>query len=159
QSGELLSGASVTMDGKVALKVVNTNDTPLQVQLLKLPKPGVTKQLYAIEGEVKYEGVRGTGYLEMWNYFPPIKPGMPEGAYFSRSMGDSGELGKITGTSNWRRFKLPFDRTGSTAFPTRLEINLFLPAQGTVYLSQLKLVEYNGSLKPKAAGATNVWWS
>lgn len=158
QSHELLSGVPITVDGKGVLKIVNTNDTPLQARILKLVNPAITKKLYAITGEVKYEGVRGIGYLEMWNYFPPAKPEMPEAAYFSRTLGESGDLGKLTGTSNWRRFMLPFDRTGTDARPTRLEINLFLPAQGTVFLSSIKLVEYSGGFGEMQGGKAAAWW-
>jgi hypothetical protein len=116
--------------------------------------------LYAIAGEIKYEGVKGDGFLEMWNCYPPAKPGMFEKKYFSRTLDASGELGKITGTSGWRQFTLPFDRTGGTAKPTRLEINLILPGQGTVYLGPIKLVEYEGNLGlQKPRGAAGAWWS
>jgi hypothetical protein len=113
--------------------------------------------LYAVMGEVKYENVKGDGFLEMWNYFSPLKPGMFEGQYFSRTLGQSGEMGKLSGTSNWRPFTLPFDRTGGNSKPTRLEINVILPSQGTVYLGPIKLVEYEGNLglAHKSAGA---WW-
>jgi hypothetical protein len=158
QSGQLTAGLPVTIDGRAALKIVNTNDTPLQAQFLKVLNPAITKKLYAIAGEVKYEGVRGTGYLEMWNYFPPAKPGMVEAAYFSRTLGDSGEMGKLTGTSGWRRFMLPFDRAGASGPPTRLEINLFLPAQGTVYLSPVQLVEYIGNFGGTQTDSANAWW-
>lgn len=157
QAGQLLGGTAVTVEGKAALKIVNTNDTSLQTQLMKIVKPPIAKKLYAIVGEVKYERVHGDGYLEMWNYFPPLKAGMPEGAYFSRTLGESGEMGKITGTSTWRRFMLPFDRTGTSERPTRLEFNLFLPAQGTVFLGPLKLMEYTGSLT-SARGSAEAWW-
>jgi hypothetical protein len=159
QSGQLLAGFVATVDAKAAaLKLANTNDTALRVQFLQISNPPITKMLYALVGEVKYEGVRGDGYLEMWNYFPPVKPGMREGMFFSRTLGESGEMGKITGTSNWRRFMLPFDRTGTSLAPSRLEINLFLPAQGTVYVGLLKLVEYSGTFGSAKSGAQNPWW-
>lgn len=157
QARQLLGGEPTIIDGRKALKIVSTNDTALQVQIVKLVKPPITKKLYAIAGEIKYEGVRGTGYLEMWNYFPPLKPDMPEGAYFSRTLGEGGEMGQITGSSNWRRFLLPFDRTGTSEVPTRLELNLFLAAQGTVYLGPIKLVQYSGELA-SGAGSTEAWW-
>src|SRR5690349_21842437 len=75
QTGRLLGGVATEVDGKSTLKVVNTNDTPLQVQLLKIDKPSISKKLYAIRGEVKYERARGDGYLEMWNFFPPLQAG------------------------------------------------------------------------------------
>jgi hypothetical protein len=157
-SGELLGGTPVTVDTKSAVKIVSTNDAGLRVQLLRITNPPVSKMVYAIMGEVKYENVKGDGFLEMWNYFPPLKPGMFEGQYFSRTLGQSGEMGKLSGTSSWRPFTLPFDRTGGNSKPTRLEINVILPSQGTVYLGPIRLVEYEGNLglPHKQAAA---WWS
>ena len=55
---------------------------------------------------------------------------------------------------------LPFDRTGGKTKPTRLEINVVLPAQGTVYLGPIKLVEYECDLGlQKQGGAAGAWWS
>jgi hypothetical protein len=159
-SGELLGGNPVTVDGKSALKIVNTNETGLQLQLLRITNPPISKMLYAITGEIKYEGVKGDGFIEMWNCFPPDKRGMFENKYFSRTLGESGDMGKITGTSNWRTFMLPFDRTSSKTKPTRLEINVVLPAQGTVYIGPIKLVEFKGDLGlQKQEGAAGAWWS
>ncbi len=148
----------VSLDGRSTLRVVNTTDTPLRSQLLEITNPPMMQKLYALEGEVKYVDVHGAGYLEMWNYFPPVKPGMPEAGYFSRTLGESGDMGKITGTSNWRHFRVPFDRTGASGPPTRLDIRLVLPAQGTVYLSQVKLVEYKGRFANTTGNATGAWW-
>jgi hypothetical protein len=159
QNGQLRGGEAASVDGKSALKIVNTNETPLQLQLLKIPKPPISKKLYAITGEVKYNGVRGDGYLEMWNFFPPLQSGMPEGQYFSRTLGVGGEMGKLSGTSDWRAFMLPFDSTGGSGSPTRLEINIFLPAQGTVFLGPVKLVEYTGSFASMGIASSNAWWS
>src|SRR5258706_160420 len=77
--------------------------------------------VYAIIGKIKYESVEGDGFLEMWNYFPPAKPGSPEEKYFSRTLGESGPMGKITGSSDWRVFKVPFNRTGTSNAPARLQ--------------------------------------
>lgn len=159
-SGQLLGGTPMTIDGKSALKVISSNETGLRVQLLRITNPPISKMLYAIAGEIRYEGVKGDGFLEMWNFYPPAKPGMFENQYFSRTLGESGDLGKISGTSSWRPFTLPFDRTGSIEKPTRLEINLILPGQGTVYLGPIKLVEYEGNLGlQKSGGAVGAWWS
>jgi hypothetical protein len=143
----------VSIDGRTALKIENTNDAPLQVALLTIPKPKISAQMYGLQGEVRHDNVHGDGYLEMWNYFPPDKPALPEGQYFSRTLGDSGEMGKISGTADWRPFSLPFNRTGASGSPTKLQINLILPGRGTVYLGPMKLVQY-----PAAASET-AWWS
>lgn len=134
----------VKLDDQSVYKFENTNNTPLQVQLIKIVKPELSTTAYAITGKIKYENVQGTGYMEMWNYFPPLKPGMPEGQYFSRTLGDSGEMGKISGTCDWRDFTLSFDPAGASGPPTRLEINLILPGRGTVYLTPVKLLKYSG---------------
>src|SRR6516162_7648394 len=55
RTGQLPGGVAAEMDGKSVLKAVNTNATPLKVQLLKIPKPPISKKLYAIKGEIKYE--------------------------------------------------------------------------------------------------------
>jgi hypothetical protein len=159
QNGQLRGGEAASVDGKSALKIVNRNGTPLQLQLLKILKPPISKKLYAITGEVKYDGIRGDGYLEMWNFFPPLQSGMPEGQYFSRTLGVGGEMGKLSGTSDWRAFMLPFDGTGGSGSPTRLEINIFLPAQGTVFLGPVKLVEYTDSFASMGMASSNAWWS
>lgn len=159
QKGDLLGGVPMNLDGKSVLKLINTNDTPLQVHLIKMLSPKITTEFYAVEGQLKYEGVRGQGYLEMWNYFPAEKAGGPERGYFSRTLGASGDMGQITGTTDWRRFMLPFNRTGAGAPPTRLEINLFLPSQGTVYLSSVKLVQYSSGFGAASTRSDGAWWS
>lgn len=155
----------ITLDGQSVYKFENTNDTPYQVQLLKIVRPPVSNTVYEIFGKVKYDNVQGAGYLEMWSCFPPASPGMPENQYFSRTLGDSGGMEKISGTCDWRDFALPFDPTGATAAPTRLEINLILPGRGTVYITPVRLRRYAAGFSlgintsddglPAAAG----WWS
>ncbi|HEY5909727.1 MAG TPA: hypothetical protein VJA21_03885 [Verrucomicrobiae bacterium] len=159
QAGQLGAGAAVVADGKSALRISNSNATALKVCVLKIPEPGAKEMRYAITGDVKYEGVQGDGYLEMLNYFPPVTKGGGEGVYFSRTLGQSGPMGKLTGTSKWRRFILPFDRTGTSNAPVRLELNLFLPAQGTIYISPLKLIESSKDLSSLAGWVEDAWWS
>jgi hypothetical protein len=153
------TGATLAqMDGRQVLKIENTNDGPLQLNLLTVEQPKITAQMYELTGEVRYDGVKGDGFLEMWNYFPPDKTDLSEGAYFSRTLGDFGPMGKISGTSGWREFTLPFDRTGASGPPTRLQFNLVLPGRGTVYIGPVKLIQM-----PKARSASsliypNEWW-
>ncbi len=120
QQGGWHGAVPVTINGREALKIENTNDAPLQITLLTITNPPVTAVLYELTGEVRYDSVQGDGFLEMWNYFPPAKSGAPEGQYFSRTLGESGEMGKISGTSDWRQFGLPFNRTGAAKPPSRL---------------------------------------
>ncbi|MGZ4960948.1 MAG: hypothetical protein ACXWIU_15150 [Limisphaerales bacterium] len=145
QSGKgAFSGAVVTTDGKSILQIGST-DAGLETGLLTITNPPITKKLYAITGQIKYENVSGDGYLEMWNYFPPEKAGMAERKFFSRTLAQYGEMKKIHGTSDWRDFILPFNSEGATGAPTRLEVNIVLPGKGNVYVGPLKLVVYEPS--------------
>src|SRR5262245_39901377 len=49
-------------------------------RLLTIERPKITSARYALRGRVRYEGVEGEGYLEMWNQFPN------GGRFFSRSL-------------------------------------------------------------------------
>jgi hypothetical protein len=148
----------ISLDGRAALKIENTNEAPLQLSLFTIAKPKITAQRYAVQGEVRYDAVQGDGFLEMWNYFPPVQPGLPEGEYFSRTMGESGEMGKISGTSDWRPFTLPFDSTGASGSPTKLQINLVLKGRGTVYIGPLKLVQYPVAKSTVGGGSEMDWF-
>jgi len=105
--------------------------------------------MYRITGRVKYANVQGDGYLELWNCFAGL-PQASEQRYFSRTIVESGEMGKLTGSSDWRVYSLPFNSRGAPGAPTKLEINLVLPGKGVVYLEPIKLQEFSG-----ARG----WWS
>lgn len=133
------------------LVIANTENAPMTVALLALPDPGITTTQYALTGSVSYEGVTGTGYLEMWNHFPG------GGAYFSKTMGESGPMGSLQGSSNWRQFSLPFFSDAATGAPSKLEFNLVLPGSGTVKLGPLRLVEYPEGFNPFLA--PGAWWS
>ena len=139
--GRLLGGVPVTVDGHAALKIENLTNLPRQISLFTIDHPPITAPRYALTGEIKYENVQGDAYLELWNCFPPPSHDLPEERYFSRTLApaNSGPLAKITGTSSWRPFSLPFDRTGTPDAPTRLELNIFLPARGVVFLGPIKL--------------------
>ncbi len=130
-------------------------DSRPRLRLLTLEEPGVGPPAYLVRGRVRYEDVALAGYLEMLNYFPGrTQP------FFTRTLAESGPLQSLEGTSDWRVFELPFDTTGSelgtAQSPTKLAFNLVLPKGGTVYLSDLELVQLDKGLTP--IGATG-WWS
>lgn len=135
--GQPLSGMLVTMDGAIALKIENAGNAPLLSPILKCEWPVIAATHYAITGEVKYENVQGTGYLEMWSHFSQA------GQYFTRTLDvpGSGPMAVISGTSDWRVFSLPFDRSGTTNAISKLEVNLYLPAKGVVYLRLVALAQ------------------
>jgi hypothetical protein len=153
KSGKALSG--VVENG--FLRVESTNATGLRADLLKIENPGISRSFYAVRGEIRSDNVEGDGFLEMWSVFPAAQAGAGEGKFFSRTLGESGETGKISGTSQLRTFMLPFNRTGAATPPSRLELNLILPGKGVVYVGPLELVEFAArSADPAIAGA---WWS
>jgi hypothetical protein len=147
-AGELKAG-TVLADPET-LRITNESG-PLRAHLFDIAKPPIGTPFYRLEGEIRYEAVEGTGYLEMWNHF-----GGGVSA-FSRTLADGGPLGSLRGTSTWRTFSLPFNATGTRNAPERLEVNLQLPGAGTVYLRGLKLIEMTSF----AIGGTasNAWWS
>ena len=111
--------------------------------LAVIEHPPVDGVGYAIWGKVRYTGVQGAGFLEMWSVFP-------EGRFFSRTTDTDGPVARITGKSGWRTFELPFRIQGG-APPSRLEVNLILPGTGTVWIDSLQLIGYPS----ERAG----WWS
>jgi hypothetical protein len=90
----------------------------------------------------------------MWNDFAAA------GRFVSRTWGPAGSdpMSKITGTSSWRTFLLPFFRIGAaTAVPTRLEINVFLPGHGVVFLGPMKLMQPGSATAPKQAMSSKMF--
>jgi hypothetical protein len=154
QRGQLLTGEVQRGDppgpGEY-LVIANTQSAPITVSLLALPDPGITTTQYALTGSVSYEGVTGTGYLEMWNYF------QGGGAYFSKTLGESGPMGSLRGSSNWRPFSLPFFSNAEAGAPSKLEFNLVLPGPGTVRLGPLRLVQYPEGYNPFST--PGAWWN
>ena len=98
------------------------------VRVFELDRPQITASSWVIEGNVKYENVKGNGYLEMWSHFPDGS------AYFSRTLDTSGPMGVLHGQSEWRAFKLPFVSAPGKV-PAKLEVNLVLPEGGVVWLA------------------------
>ena len=95
-------------------------------------QPQVGSHSYALRGEVKYEEVGGTGYLETWT-------SVGGGKAFSRSLGEQGPMGKLTGSSTWREFMLPMNMMGSSEPVKQIEMNVVLPNGGKVWLRNLRL--------------------
>jgi hypothetical protein len=121
--------------GEIA-RIENPGAHPAEeIFLLQLDAPKITKRWYALLGQVKYEGLTGNSYLEMWNHFAG------GGAYFSRTLATDGPMAALHGTSGWRDFVLPFDSKGAPGAPQKLIINLELMGKGTVELRDVRLVE------------------
>lgn len=95
-------------------------------------QPNVSTHSYTLRGEVKYENVGGTGFLETWT-------SVGDGKAFSRTLGEYGPMAKLTGTSAWREFTLPMNMMGSSDPVKQIEMNVVLPNGGKVWLRSLRL--------------------
>ena len=112
--------------------------------LAVIEDPGVGGDGYVLRGTVRYDGVEGQGFLEMWSEFPD------GGRYFSRTLAEQGPQGRLSGSSDWRPFELPFHLDGGPP-PERLEIVIVLPGSGSVEIGPLELVSLDAS--------QGAWWS
>jgi hypothetical protein len=126
---------------------IESKGQPATITVLTIDRPGVAAPRYALTGQVRYEGVEGIGYLELWNHFP-------DGShFFTRTLAENGPMMRLQHTSGWRPFTLPFDATGAPA-PTRLVLNVVLQGRGTVYLGPVQLVDAPDSAAGRGTGWT-----
>src|SRR5262249_13368808 len=149
--GGKLTAGSLTGAPDNALEVENHGVGALSATVLTINQPKITTDFYVITGEVRYDNVEGDGFLEMWSHFGETA------AYFSRTLGVSGPMAKLTGTSDWRAFMLPFNAKGASSRPSKLVVNVQLPGKGSVFLRNVKLVQstsFDG-----AATQIGAWWS
>jgi hypothetical protein len=151
--GKLKVGQVLSPDEKTTrerVRIDNSSGEPVTAQLLTIENPGVKTTTYAIRGQVRYEGVEGNGYLEMWSHFPDGKK------FFSKGVTRSGPSRRLEGSSDWRLFVLPFHIVKGKDRPVKLELNLVLPGRGTVEIGPLRLVEYEKGEDPLAMPGQ--WW-
>jgi hypothetical protein len=148
-AGKLTAG-TLTGPPDNALKVENRGPGAMVATVLTIVQPKITTDFYAVTGEVRYDNVEGDGFLEMWSHFGETV------AYFSRTLGVAGPMAKLTGTSGWRAFTLPFNAKGASSRPTKLVVNVQLPGKGSVFLRNLKLVQ---STSFDGATTQTSWWS
>ena len=126
-AGKLAKGPVVEVTGKDGEKTSTT--------VLVLEKPKVPSHQYMLKGRIKYEGVKGPGYIEMLNTFPG------RGTFFTRTLGDAGTLQKLDGTSDWRDLELPF-MSEKDLLPEKITVSVVLPGKGTVWLAPLTVGKF-----------------
>jgi hypothetical protein len=144
-----ITSGVVTADGAASnLRVTHKGPSEGTFHLVTIDKPAIRSARYAIRGRVKYQEVAAGSYLELLNY-------IGEGAYFSRTLGDGGPMGRLSGSSTWREFILPFMNQEGGPPPSKLVVNLVLKGGGTVEISPLELVQFSGAETMTSAG----WWS
>jgi hypothetical protein len=143
----LAAGAETPFE---AARVRNETGEPLTFTLLEIDSPPVEKTWH-VTGQVRYADVEGKGYLELLNFFPSSA-----GPFFTRTLSPSGPLGALGGSSDWRRFALPFDASSGAERPTRLVVNVVLPGPGTVDVGPLEL--HSGFGDPATWASGDTWW-
>jgi hypothetical protein len=155
EAGQQLPGEVVTGGGQPfgRLTITNEGGQAISRDLLTLHAPPITAPRWALVGEVRYEGVEKKGLLEMWSQID----GKP---YFSRTLAESGPMAAIRGTSDWRPVILPFYSEPDNPPPEKLSLNIQLPGKGTVWLSDLRLMQFGPGENPvSAALSPGAWWS
>lgn len=114
--------------------------------LLTLANPGISSPVYALKGMVRYGDLQGEGFLQMDSQFGDA------GIFFTKSLATAGPLGKLSGSSDWRPFVLPFSSNGSEQVD-KITLSLVLPDAGTVSIRDVGLYQYaNGEDPLQASG-------
>lgn len=133
------------------VKIANPSGQPLQTPVLTVEKPPLTQRVYAISGLIRYQGVEGRGFLEMWSHFAG-------GKYFSRTLAETGPMSYFSGDTEWRPIVVPFFSGAGSGAPEKIVLNLVLPARGTVFLGELDLRQYKPTENPLAVVWPGAWW-
>jgi len=157
---------SSALPAEELVKVVSLPEEPFTIsaatgkqfqRLLELDEPGISSSVYALKGMIRYDDVQGEGFLQMDNHFGE------RGTFFTKSLAPSGPLGKISGSSDWRPFTLPFyassgdQADGAAPLPQHLSLALYLPGPGTVSIRDVALYQYAAGEDPlRSAGQ---WFS
>jgi hypothetical protein len=116
--------------------------------LIEIADPGISSPVYALKGMIRYENVEGDGFLQLDNHFGA------RGTYFTKSLAPTGPLRKISGSSDWRPFLLPFyantgdQADGTSLLPEKLTLGLYLPGSGTVSIRGVSLYQYASDEDP-----------
>jgi hypothetical protein len=141
-------------DGAGYITVSNAEQKPASVALWESNQPGIQTKWYAVRGKIRYRGVGGVGYLDLWSTFSGNAP-EEKARYFSRTLAKRGPMQQITGTSEWRDIFLPFDGTDARTPPSGLELNLILAGTGTVDITDLQVLQFADAPSMWAAVGTS----
>ncbi len=148
----------VSMDGMSVLKIENTNASRLELPLVIITNVSLIQKATLVSYEIKYEKVvqdydktpLGGGVIS----YGPFRGGELRLLRISPSIVVGGDevtnhfMADFEGTSNWKRFQIEIPKT--TVQPTQMELRIFLPSTGTVYLRPIKLFGTTHSFD---------WWS
>jgi hypothetical protein len=144
ENGVLLAGELTDGDTLTVKAVSGEQFQPL----IELSDPGISSAVYALKGMIRYEDVESDGFLQLDNHFGA------RGTFFTKSLAPAGLLGKISGSSDWRPFLLPFyansddQDDGKSPLPEKLSLGLHLPGSGTVSIRGVGLYQYAAGEDP-----------
>ena len=124
---ELGQIATVTSHGKGAAG---------RTAIASVQRTSSSSRLFGVTGLVRYDGVGAQGYLELINH---LSTG---GFFFSRGLAAVGPMRALQGSSDWRPFFLPADARGAEPFVTSVDLNLTLPAGGSVALAEVAIMNF-----------------
>lgn len=126
---------------------VHGQEGPTNTMVIAVDDPPVPSHQYLLKGQIRYAEVAGVGHLEMWSTIPG------KGSFFTKTLADSGAMGRLTGTSAWRDVELPFFSEPGL-LPERITVSVVLPGKGTVWLKPFTLTTAAGM---SATGVSGGW--
>jgi hypothetical protein len=141
------------------MRFIYSKPAPVDIKVRALTQDEMNKiqrDYYAIVGEVSYENVSYGSYLELGSYYAPSTGGYDPKVYYSRTLADSGPMGRLEAWSDWREFWLPIDASSAKTKLFRMDIMLHLTGAGKVHLQNLRVVRYPDSPLPGEPPAIGV---
>jgi hypothetical protein len=135
---KLKAGTVLSPDDNTPFEQLRLTGPSRYVTLLTIENPQITKTGFNITGQVKYHGVMDNSSLEMVAIFP-------SGRTFSvKAVGPNYSELIINGSADWTNFFMVFYLSSSLKEkPNKIQVQIHLPAQGTIFLSPLNLSQFN----------------
>lgn len=97
------------------------------VRLFDVKDPKVENCMVTYRADLKSNGVRGRGYLEMWCRIPG------RGEFFSKGFHNA-----LKGTNDWGSYEIPFYLKRGQR-PDLIKLNLMLEGRGQVWIKNVEL--------------------
>ena len=148
-AGEVLQALAFDRAKDGVLRVDARRGEAHQV-LAEIDAPNITRPVYAVRGFLRYERVSGEAYLQLDSHFGE------RGTFFTKTLAEHGPMRRLSGNSDWAPFALPFfvtsgDEQGdSVMVPSALTLSIHLPDGGSVYLRDVKLLQFADNEDPLA---------
>ena len=132
------------------LRLTNSGGTR-RYHLLTIEEPHIQRFCYAIDGEVQYRGVEGTGYFEATSHMPDGK------RYVMKTLAAGRWLQRIEGDTDWRDFGLAYSVSRNKVLPERIDLDLVLPGPGTVWVGNFYIAQFGPPLEEVSFEPQRAW--